>query len=89
MEDKMKKKLAVSIIALMLFGGLQGCSSSNCNRFESHSSIWKNWHHAYFSYFGYKNPNPEDVKRSVEEGWWGCPIYVDEQGHPVYAGEYK
>ncbi len=85
----MKKKLMVSVLALMFFSGLQGCSSLNCDRFDDHGSVWKSWRHAYFSYFGYKHPTPDDVKRSIDEGWWGCPVYVDKNGQPIYVGENK
>ena len=43
-----------------------------------HESIWKTWDHAYFSYSGYKNPTPDQIKKSEEEGWWGCPVEVNK-----------
>lgn len=74
----MKKKLFASIMILMFYCGLQGCSSLNCQQFDDHKSIWKSWRHAYFSNFGYKNPTSKDAQRSDDEGWWGCPVYVEE-----------
>jgi hypothetical protein len=74
---KMKKWIIASITALMLFSGLHGCASLSCNEAMKHGSIWKSWDHAYFSYSGYKNPTSDEIKKSAEEGWWGCPIEVE------------
>lgn len=73
----MKKRLAVSVMALMFFCGIQGCTSLSCSKFTDHSSIWKSWDHYYFSNFGYKNPTPDVVKKSIEQEWWGCPVEVE------------
>lgn len=74
----MKKLIIASAMLLMLFSGLQGCASLSCNQAMEHDSIWKSWSHAYFSYYGYKNPTPDAVKKSTEEGWWGCPVEVNK-----------
>ena len=65
-------------MVLMLFSGLYGCASLNCNETMKHGSIWKSWDHAYFSYYGYKNPTPAAVKESMEEDWWGCPVEINK-----------
>ncbi|MBW1981774.1 MAG: membrane lipoprotein lipid attachment site-containing protein [Deltaproteobacteria bacterium] len=35
---------------------------------------FKNWDHIKFSWFGYRNPTAEDLKKSQEQGWWGQDI---------------
>jgi hypothetical protein len=37
-------------------------------------SIYKNWDHLKYSWFGYKNPTKEMTKMSEEQGWWGISI---------------
>ena len=74
----MKKWIIASLMVLMLFSGLYGCASLNCNETMKHGSIWKSWDHAYFSYYGYKNPTPAAVKESMEEDWWGCPVEINK-----------
>lgn len=73
----MKKWIIASVMFFLLFSGLQGCSSLSCNKAMNHGSIWKSWNHAYFSYFGYKNPTPDMIRESKAENWWGCPVEVD------------
>jgi hypothetical protein len=75
---KMKKWIIVSAVVLMLSSGLNGCSSLTCNQAMDHGSIWKSWSHAYFSLYSYRNPTPDDGKKSNEEGWWGCPVEVNK-----------
>ena len=74
----MKKWIIASLMALMLFSALYGCASLNCNETMKQASIWKSWDHAYFSYYGYKNPTPNAIRESTEEGWWGCPVWVNK-----------
>lgn len=74
----MKILIISSLMVVMAFCGLHGCASMNCNEFTEHGSIWKSWDHAYFSYYGYRNPTPDAIKKSVEEGWWGCSVEVDK-----------
>ncbi|MEN6374780.1 MAG: hypothetical protein ABFD75_08385 [Smithella sp.] len=73
----MKKCIIASVMVSMLFFCLCGCASLSCNEAMKHESIWKSWDHVYFSYSGYKNPTPDAIKKSAEEGWWGCPTEVE------------
>jgi len=45
-----------------------------------HSSHYKTWSHLGFSWYGYRNVNDKDLKKSDQEKWWGIPyaesIYV-------------
>ena len=73
----MKKWIIACLVVLLLLSGLNGCSSLSCNQALNHGSIWKSWDHAYFSYFGYKHPTPDMIKKSQAENWWGCPVDVE------------
>ncbi|MDD5234544.1 MAG: hypothetical protein PHG91_14220 [Syntrophales bacterium] len=39
--------------------------------FFQHDSMYADWDHLVFSWFGYKNPQPIDVMRSRLFNWWG------------------
>ena len=53
---------------------LAGCSSFSRSEFLQHESMYKNWDHMKFSWFGYRNPSEEDVKKSIEQEWWGVDV---------------
>jgi hypothetical protein len=61
----------IGIILVLMFG--HGCAL-NCNTVMGHDSIWKSPAHAYFSIIGWKYMTPEDIRKSKEEGWWGCGV---------------
>ena len=58
------KKLVFLLLVMFL---LAGCSST-------HDSIYKDWDHIKFSWWGYKNPTAEVAKKSDDGGWWGEEI---------------
>ena len=62
----MRKIFLLIIMALII----TGCSSE----FYTHDSLYKDWDHMEFSWWGYKNPTPEYAKMSEERGWWGEEI---------------
>jgi hypothetical protein len=50
------------------------------SEYMEHDTMYKNWDHMKFSWFGNKNPTPEDQRKSVEQGWWGYEVpYVPGQ----------
>ena len=61
------RKIFLLIIMSMI---IVGCSSE----FYKHDSIYKDWDHVKFSWWGYENPNAEHAKMSTERGWWGEEI---------------
>ncbi|UCG09300.1 MAG: hypothetical protein JSV83_11835 [Desulfobacterales bacterium] len=61
------KKLIVLILLALLIGG---CSPE----FYKHDSIFKDWSHWGFSWWGYRSPDAEDASNSAENGWWGAEI---------------
>ena len=80
-ESKKKRKkwfdilfysISAVVILVLLFIGLllAGCSSE----FYKHDSLFKDWDHVKFSWWGYKNPTAEAAKMSDDQGWWGEEI---------------
>ena len=63
---KMKKLIVLLFIGLLL----AGCSSE----FYKHDSVFKDWDHVKFSWWGYKTPTAEAAKMSDDRGWWGEEI---------------
>ena len=49
---------------------ITGCSSE----FYKHDSIYKDWDHVKFSWWGYENPTADHAKMSTDRGWWGEEI---------------
>ena len=58
------------IVALLLGLLLAGCSSE----FYKHDTVFKNWDHWKFSWWGYKTPTADVAQKSQEQGWWGREI---------------
>lgn len=65
------KRSVLLILAIIM---LAGCSSFSRSEFLQHESMYKNWDHMKFSWFGYRNPSEEDVKKSIEQEWWGVDV---------------
>jgi hypothetical protein len=63
---KMKKLIVLLFMGLLI----AGCSSE----FYKHDTLFKDWDHVKFSWWGYKNPTAEDAKMSDQQGWWGEAI---------------
>ena len=71
-------KKGVLLIILVLF--LASCSSFQQSEYLQHDTMYKNWDHMKFSWFGHNNPSPEVAKQAQEEGWWGIDVpYVPGQ----------
>lgn len=62
----MKKIIVLLFIVFML----AACS----DEFYRHDSIYKDFDHIAFSWWGYTNPTAEDAKMSDDRGWWGEEI---------------
>ena len=62
----MKRLIALIVLVFMI----AACSPE----FYEHDSIFKDWDHWGFSWWGYKNPTSEDARSSAENGWWGAEI---------------
>ncbi len=73
----MKRFFLLLLIGLFLSGcGGQAAKESG---FWEHDTMYKNWAHLKYSWYGYKNPTVESGKKSIEQNWWGIP----EQGPPI------
>lgn len=66
----MKRFLLLALTALFLSGCGAGAKESG---FWEHSTVYKNWAHLKYSWYGYQNPTVETGKKSQEQGWWGIP----------------
>lgn len=42
-----------------------------------YESLYQDWDHLWFSWFGYKNPKPDDVLDSWYGEWWGKEVEVN------------
>ena len=73
----MKKIILLVIMGLFL----ASCSQTfQRSEFLEHDSMYKNWDHMRFSWFGGDNPTAEDNQMSIEQGWWGLEVpYVPGQ----------
>ena len=69
------KKLGL-LLLIGLF--LAGCgTAAKESEFWEHSTMYKNWDHLKYSWYGYKKPTLKAGKESVEQGWWGKAQKVD------------
>ena len=73
----MKKVVALVMMALFL----ASCSGTLMqSEFMEHDTMYKNWDHMKFSWFGHRNPINEDQQNSIEQQWWGFDVpYVPGQ----------
>ena len=68
---RMKKWILLILMALFLYGCGAGARESG---FWQHDTMYKNFDHMKFSWFGYKNPDAKKAKQSQEQGWWGIEV---------------
>ena len=60
----LKKLLMIIVIALFL----GGCTAE----WYKHDTVYKTNDHMFFSWWGYDNPDDEDLKNQRDQGgWWG------------------
>ncbi len=67
----MKKWIIIASLAFFLVGCGHAAIESELYQ---HDSLFKNWDHTKFSLWGYRNPTPETMKNSGEQGWWGIEV---------------
>lgn len=70
-----KNIILIGVLALLLIG----CShAAKDSEYLEHKTLFKNWDHAKYSLWGYRNPTPEDLKKSQEQGWWGSEVPIEQ-----------
>ncbi|MGA8020939.1 MAG: hypothetical protein WCA42_18880, partial [Desulfobacterales bacterium] len=74
---EMKKLLIIG----MLLAFLAGCGHmAQESEFFEHNTLYRDWDHAKFSMWGYKEPTALTAQESTAQEWWGIPIpYVPAQ----------
>jgi hypothetical protein len=67
----MKKVLILTLLAI----SLAGCGKSAVmSEYYQHHTMYRNWDHAKFSIWGYKNPTAENLKDTADQQWWGIKV---------------
>ena len=73
----MKKLILIALASAFLMSCGQLATRSE---FWQHDTMYKNWDHMKFSWFGYKNPTSEDLQKAADQHWWGIDVpYVPGQ----------
>jgi hypothetical protein len=67
----MKRFIAVMMMVLFLAGCGAAARESG---FYEHSTMYRNCNHLKFSMCGYKKVDPQEVRQSKEQEWWGKTI---------------
>jgi len=67
----MKRLILLSIVGLFLAGCGAGAKQSG---FWQHDTVYRNWEHLTFSWYGYSNPTEETLDQSQQQDWWGIEI---------------
>ncbi|PKN60644.1 MAG: hypothetical protein CVU53_02020 [Deltaproteobacteria bacterium HGW-Deltaproteobacteria-11] len=70
------KKLLLIVMACFFIAGCGAASRQS--EFWGHSSMYQNWSHLGFSWYGYQKASIEDARKSQEQKWWGAPISADQ-----------
>jgi hypothetical protein len=66
-------KKIIAVMMMMLF--LAGCgAAARESGFYEHSTMYRNGDHLKFSIYGYKKVDPQEVRQSKEQDWWGITI---------------
>ncbi len=66
------KKFFLVLIISMFFLSCGGTAKQS--EFWDHDTMYRNNDHLLFSWSGYKNPTPETLNKSQEQGWWGIEV---------------
>ena len=66
-------KKVIVLIFMVLF--LASCGQSAIrSEFMQHRTLYKNYDHAKFSWFGQGNATSQDVQKSIDQKWWGIEV---------------
>jgi hypothetical protein len=76
----MKKRLLVLLVLSASAAGCGGAASQS--GVWEHDTLYRDLDHMRFSWGGHKSVSSEEVRKSMEEGWWGKEVEV-----PVVPGK--
>lgn len=74
LKSKIPRLVLVLAIGMALVSPAMACDVS-CDSWLDHDTIYANWDHLVFSWYGYKNISFDDVFNSYSQGWWGHTVY--------------
>lgn len=65
-----------------IFGIVSICMIMGCAgnaEWLKHDTAFASGTHWYFSWWGYRNADMEDVRLTQLEGWWGSAVFVENK----------
>ena len=76
----MKRLIILALLGFFIVGCGQSAVRSE---FWQRDTMYKNWDHMTYSWFGYRNTSADDATKSADQGWWGIDVpYVPGQQAP-------
>jgi hypothetical protein len=74
-ETVRRREMKKLLIIVMLVAFLAGCGHmAQESEFYEHSTMYRDWDHAKFSMWGYKEPTALTAEASTAKEWWGVPV---------------
>lgn len=68
-------KRAFAVMVMVLF--LAGCgAAARESEFYKHDTMYRNFDHLKFSWWGYKQVEPKEAQKSKAQEWWGKNLEV-------------
>lgn len=74
------KKMIVLIFMVLFLVSCGQSSLMSRSEFLQHDTMYKNWDHMKFSWFGSDQVASQDLEKSNDQQWWGIEVpYVPGQ----------
>jgi hypothetical protein len=67
----MKKLIAIVLVLFFLVGCGAGARESG---FWQNETVYQNWDHLWFSWYGHETPTARDARLAQEQNWWGIEV---------------
>jgi hypothetical protein len=75
LERRRKKEMKKAFAVMMMVLFLAGCgAAARESGFYEHNTMYRDWDHLKFSISGYKTVEPEELKMSKANDWWGKTV---------------
>ncbi len=71
----MMKRLLLILVAVAFFAG---CAAAEKSEFFQHDTMYRDVDHLWYSWYKYKKTDEKDIKKSLDENWWGEIVQVDK-----------